>query len=227
MDELDKLLDNNDSSRIKHRNASPARAKKNLINDHSNYNINYILNKNIDKDPFQLMYKLPNSENLNKPLNNINQNNNYSSSLKYDSPMRNKNDIIDRIINENKDKFYDQIDVMKEKPGSFHLPNPRIKVLEKDFEFFDSEKKNSSSNRKRSGLKYSDENSESKIIKGDFESRRRNKLTETLDKDNFESYDKNKILINDFNKASGNHNFNYNNFNIGKKEFNNYKFQKY
>ena len=42
MDELDKLLDNNDSSRIKHRNASPARAKKNLINDHSNYNINYI-----------------------------------------------------------------------------------------------------------------------------------------------------------------------------------------
>ena len=225
VDELDRLLDNNDNSKIKNLNVSPARSKKTYASDHSNNNINFNFNKITEKDPFQHMYKLPNSNSVNKQLN---PGNNYGSILKYDSPNRNKNDIIDRIINENKDKFYDEVDVLKEKSGAFHSQNSRFKVLEKDFEFFDTEKKNMSSNRKRSGIKFTEEScSDSKITKGDFESRRRNKLNEILDKDNYDSYEKNKIVVIDFKKPSLNNNFNYNNFNIGKKDSNNIMFQKY
>ena len=209
VDELDRLLDNNDNLKSKNLNVSPARSKKTYASDHSNNNINFNFNKITEKDPFQHMYKLPNSNSVNKQLN---PGNNYGSILKYDSPNRNKNDIIDRIINENKDKFYDEVDG---------------EIVETDA-VTDTEKKNMSSNRKRSGIKFTEEScSDSKITKGDFESRRRNKLNEILDKDNYDSYEKNKIVVIDFKKPSLNNNFNYNNFNIGKKDSNNIMFQKY
>lgn len=99
------------------------------------------------------------------------------------------------------------------------------KVNEKDFELFDSDKKKyASSNRKRSGLRLGEENfNDSKLMKGDFESRRRNKLTEIVDKDNYDTYDRK--LVNDIKKP--NNVFNYNNFNTGKKENGMYLFHKY
>jgi len=99
LDEIDKLFDNSDSSKLKNINVSPARLKK--INDP---NGNFLFNK----DPFPNMYKIsiPNSQINAKP------NHNNLSSLKLESPFRKKDDkidIIDRIISENKDKFYDEV----------------------------------------------------------------------------------------------------------------------
>lgn len=104
--------------------------------------------------------------------------------------------------------------------------NKLNKVNEKDFELFDSDKKKYvSTNRKRSGVRINDDNfNDGKIIKGDFESRRRNKLNEVVDKDNFETYDWKQA--ND-NKKLSNNVTNFINFNSGKKENGNYLFHKY
>lgn len=100
LDEFEKLLDNTDTSKLKNINVSPARVKK--INDP---NSNYIYNK----DPFQNIFKIPIQNNQ---INAKHTHNNNLSSNKLESPFRKKDDkldIIDRIISENKDKFYDEV----------------------------------------------------------------------------------------------------------------------
>ena len=182
----------------------------------NNSNSNYLYNKAQEKDSYQYQNKIStlNKQNLNKQ----NQENN-NLSLKYESPYRNKNDIIDRIINENKGKFY-EFDMLSNEKTNLFNKDARFKVNEKDFEFFDnSEKKNVSNVRKKYNY---DENNDKK---GDFESRRRNKINEITEKDDYDSYDKNRSVINDYKKTSGNNNnLNVNN---NKKENNSHRFQKY
>lgn len=105
LDDIERLLDNSDSSRMKNINVSPGRVKK--ISDLSS---NYIYNK----DTFQNIYKIPVPNNINNQINvKPSQINNFST-LKIESPYRKKDDkldIIDRIISENKDKFYDEVNL--------------------------------------------------------------------------------------------------------------------
>ena len=186
-----------------------------MINEKNN-NLNFLYNKALEKDSSQFLNNKMST--LNKQNKQNHENNNLS--LKCESPNRYKNDIIDRIINENKGKFYEYDTPSNEKTNLFNK-DARFKVNEKDFEFFDnnSEKKNAGGARK----KYLKEDNIEKNLKGDFESRRRNKINEITEKDDIESYENNKYVGNDYKKNSGNNN----NFNYNEKKNNGYKFQKY
>lgn len=217
LDDLDKLLDNSEAHRSKENiNVSPARVKK--FNEPASYIYG--------NDPFG--YKKINNGGLGvsginpRPINPM-QNNPYSSSMKVESPFRkkdDKNDIIDRIMHEHKEKFSDPFDF-----GSRDKYESKAnKVYEKDFELFDSDKKkqvNIGSTRKRSGVKYGEEAfNEGKKI--DFESRRRNKMNEMSEKDNMDSYERKKGI--DQAKYGG---INYGAQGGSKKENDHYFFQKY
>jgi len=208
LDDLDKLLEHDNVKGNKNIYVSPNRNKKLIAESSLNEssitnNYNYMYGK--QNDPYGNLFKMPISNTLN-PKGHVNSNNNNTNNFntKCESPYRNKqeNNIIDQIINENKDKFYDEFDIFG---GNKHLAaNPskkdKLKIGEKDFGlFYDSEKKPLGA-RKQSG--YKAQNDENKIGKIDFESRRKNKVSEILEDGDFE-------FMNNKNEFKKQNNFNY------------------
>jgi hypothetical protein len=224
LDELDKLLESGEGLKIKNSNLSPARTKK-IIEPNNSFLFN--------KDHFGYKGAINGTLGNGRPIQPIVPSSNYSNSLKVESPFRkkeDKNDIIDRIINEHKDKFSDPFDFShqdKNKSSGARDARPN-RVNEKDFEYFESDKKkygintNINNVRRKSGVKAKEDFNENKMIKVDFESRRRNKVNEVLDKDNFDSFERK--MGNEYKKPGA---VNYGNFNYGKKDNENYFYQKY
>jgi hypothetical protein len=196
-EDLDKFLEIKDAGNKNINNYnSPGRLKKNFMNEMNNSNINN-LNFIYNKDPYQNMFKIPISSTLNQNNNahNIHNLSNINSTLKFDSPHRNKHtNIIDKIIYENKDKFNDDgFGSFKEK-GKYMF-DAKNRVNENDFELFqNSENKYVPKPRKKSGLRQKEEDN----TIGEFESRRKNKANEFYGDEN--TY-----------KKGVNYNFNFNN----------------